>query len=101
MRNIGIEFGEVELDLVCSRMEIPHAIIYSSYEVIYQGLEGEASQAAKNALDLLKVFSFFHSENIQVNVLQQAAINPRLEKREQVRKAEQEKGDRRGPISKS
>jgi hypothetical protein len=101
MRNIGIEFGEVELDSVCSRMKIPHAIIYSSYEVIYQGLEGEESQAAKNALDLLKVFSFFHCENIQVNVLQQAAINPRLEKREQVRKAEQEKGDRRGPISKS
>lgn len=78
-----------------------YTIIYSSYEVMYQGLEEKESQAAKDALDLLKMFSFFHCENIQVSVLRQAATNPRLEKREQVRKAEQEKGDRRRSISKS
>jgi tetratricopeptide (TPR) repeat protein len=78
-----------------------YSIIYSSYEIMYHGLEERESQAANDALDLLKMFSFFHRENIRIDILRLAATNPRLEKREQARKSQEEKRDRRKPISMS
>ncbi|MCJ1462094.1 hypothetical protein MMC07_000694 [Pseudocyphellaria aurata] len=53
--------------------------VYSSYEIIYQGLETAERTAAKDAVELLKTFAFLHSENIRVDFLTKAAINPRLE----------------------
>lgn len=65
--------------------------IYSSYEVIYLGLEGKDTQAAKDAIELLKTFSFFHRENIRVDFLTRAALNPAAEREEEERQKQNEK----------
>ncbi|MCJ1268890.1 hypothetical protein MMC22_008778 [Lobaria immixta] len=57
--------------------------VYSSYEVIYQGLEASERTEAKDAIQLLKTFSFLHCENIRVDFLTKAAINPRLEEKQE------------------
>lgn len=57
--------------------------VYSSYEIIYRGLEATETEEAKDAVELLKIFSFLHCENIRVDVLIRAATNPRLEREEQ------------------
>ena len=53
--------------------------VYSTYEILYHGLDRAKTQAARDAIELLKVFSFFHCENIRIDILVRAAINPRLE----------------------
>ncbi|RDW69224.1 hypothetical protein BP6252_08244 [Coleophoma cylindrospora] len=53
--------------------------VYSSYEILYRGLEAMNRVEFKDALDLLKLFSFFHHENIPFNVLIAAVRHPRLE----------------------
>ena len=65
--------------------------IYSSYEVIYLGLEGKDSQAAKDAIELLKTFSFFHRENIRVDFLTRAALNPAAEREEEEKQKQKER----------
>ncbi|PMB73412.1 Kinesin light chain [Beauveria bassiana] len=54
--------------------------VYSSYEMIYVGLESKQDQRSKDALQLLKIFSFFHRENIELDLLKTAAMNPRRER---------------------
>lgn len=61
--------------------------VYSSYEIIYQGLEAAERTEAKDAIHLLKTFSFLHCENIRVDFLTKAAINPRLEREQQEKDA--------------
>lgn len=61
--------------------------VYSSYEIIYQGLEDAERAEAKDAVQLLKTFSFLHCENIRVDFLTKAAINPRLERENQQNEA--------------
>ena len=53
--------------------------VYSTYEILYHGLELGKSQASKDAIDLLKLFSFLHCENIRIDILIRAATNPGLE----------------------
>ncbi|KXG49652.1 Tetratricopeptide-like helical [Penicillium griseofulvum] len=54
--------------------------VYSSYEMIYLGLESKANDQARDALELLKTFSFFYWENIEFDLLVNAASNPRRER---------------------
>ncbi|CAG7925902.1 unnamed protein product [Penicillium olsonii] len=54
-------------------------IVYSSYEMIYLGLENKDDSVSKDALELLKIFSFFHWENIEFDFIKNAALNPRRE----------------------
>jgi len=56
--------------------------VYSSYEVIYHRLEENPTQDAKDAVELLKMFSFLHCENIQTQLLLNAAHHPLLESKE-------------------
>ena len=65
-------------------------IVYSSYETLYQKLQESTMQKDKDAIELLKVFSFLHRENIRFDVLQAAAKNPWLELKAQ-KEEEQEK----------
>ena len=65
--------------------------IYSSYEIIYLGLETKDTQAAKDAIELLKTFSFFHRENIRADFLTKAALNPAAEREEEARQKEKQK----------
>lgn len=64
--------------------------IYSSYEVIYLGLEGKDTLAAMDAIELLKTFSFFHRENIRVDFLTRAALNPAAEREEEEKQKKNE-----------
>ncbi|KAJ5133888.1 Tetratricopeptide-like helical [Penicillium atrosanguineum] len=55
-------------------------VVYSSYEMIYIRLENKADERSRDALELLKVFSFFHWENIEFDLIKTAAMNPRRER---------------------
>ena len=68
-----------------------YAIIYSTYEIMYRGLMARKTPASKDAIDLLKMFSFFHHENIRVEILLQAADNPKAEQKQQAKQAEDER----------
>ncbi|MCJ1315274.1 hypothetical protein MMC15_000591 [Xylographa vitiligo] len=68
-----------------------NAAIYSSYELIHSGLLSEGTQASEDALDLLKIFSFFHRQHIRVDIFLRAARNPRRELLEQKRKEQEER----------
>lgn len=55
-------------------------IVYSSYEMIYVGLESKTDEQSRDALDLLRIFSYLHWENIEFDLLKTAAMNPRRER---------------------
>lgn len=61
--------------------------VYSSYEIIYQALEDAERTEAKDAVQLMGLFSFLHCENIRVDFLTKAAINPKLERAEREKEA--------------
>ncbi|KAM4067329.1 hypothetical protein HRG_001301 [Hirsutella rhossiliensis] len=54
--------------------------VYSSYEMIYVGLENKTDRRSRDALELLKMFSFFYRENIEFDLIKTAATNPRRER---------------------
>ncbi|KAJ5752058.1 Tetratricopeptide-like helical [Penicillium odoratum] len=54
--------------------------VWSTYEIIYVGLERKDSPQSRDALELLKTFSFFHWENIEFEFITSAALNPRRER---------------------
>jgi hypothetical protein len=60
-----------------------NAIIYSSYEIMYQGLLAKNTQASRDALELFKLFSFLHRQRTRVDIFMRAASNPKPEAREQ------------------
>ena len=64
--------------------------IYSSYEIIYLGLEARETEEAKDAIEILKLSSFLHHENIRVDVFTRAALIPRLELEAQEKEKEKE-----------
>lgn len=68
-----------------------NAAIHSSYELIHDALVAKKTQATKDALDLLKVFSFIHGQRIRVDVFLRAASNPAIEMLEQHERAQEEK----------
>ena len=67
-----------------------NAAIYSSYELIHDGIVAKGTQASEDALDLLKVFSFLHRQRIRADIFLRAASNPRLEILEQERRDHEE-----------
>ena len=74
------------------------AAIYSTYELIHDGIMAKGTQASEDALDLLKVFSFLHRQRIRADIFLRAATNPKLELLEQERREQQEmniNGDKR------
>ena len=54
--------------------------VYTSYEMIYVGLENKNDQRSRDALELLKMFSFFYRENTQFDLIKAAAMTPRRER---------------------
>ena len=67
-----------------------NATIYSSFEIIRDGLVAKKTQASEDALDLLKIFSFLHRQRIRVDIFLRAASNPKLEMLEQKKREEEE-----------
>lgn len=65
--------------------------VYSSFEINLQGLKNkvpleskEGATAAKDAIELLQMFSLFHSKNIRFEFLTNAMTNPKKEREEQL-----------------
>jgi len=54
--------------------------IYSSYEILYRGLEAMNYQRFKDAIQLLQLFSFLHHENIPFDILVAASEHSRIER---------------------
>ncbi|KAL9074847.1 MAG: hypothetical protein Q9161_001985 [Pseudevernia consocians] len=66
--------------------------IYSTFEINFRGLENKATAQseegrteAKDAIQLLHMFSFFHRENIQLEFLTRAIVYPKIEQEQQVK----------------
>jgi tetratricopeptide (TPR) repeat protein len=56
---------------------------YATYEVSYRGIEGKGTEASEDAIQLLKMFSFFHFKNIRFDILRKAILNCAIEKAQQ------------------
>jgi len=54
--------------------------VYSSIEMNYTRFKDKGGEAALDALELLNLFSFFHCENIRVDILTHAAKNPSIQR---------------------
>ena len=50
--------------------------VFSSYEILYQSLEASQEERCQDAVELLQVFSYLHYQNIRLETLIRAAINP-------------------------
>ena len=67
-----------------------NAVIYSSFELIHDGLSAKQTQSSADALDLLKIFSFLHRQRIRIDIFLRAASNPEFETRERERRNQEE-----------
>ena len=65
--------------------------VYSSYEIIYRGFEAKETEEARDAIELIRLFSFFHCENIRVDMLIKAATTPKIEREAQEEERQREK----------
>lgn len=54
--------------------------VYSSYEIIYRGLENTPAVSTQDAIDLLKLFSFLSSESLRIEVLITAVRHPQRQR---------------------
>lgn len=55
--------------------------VYSSYEIIYRGLENTPAVSTRDAIDLLKLFSFLSSESLRLEVLITAVRHPQRQQK--------------------
>ena len=65
--------------------------VYTSYEIVFRGLEVIRSQRYRDAVQLLKFFSFLHYEQIHFDALIAAIENPRKQRVADVQEAEHQK----------
>ena len=68
-----------------------NAAIYSSYELIHNGISARKTPASEDALDLLRIFSFLDRQQIKLNIFLRAASNPGIESLHEMRKEEEGK----------
>ena len=50
--------------------------VFAPYDAMLRNLEEEHSESAQDAIELLKLFSFMHNENISFDMLAKSARNP-------------------------
>ena len=65
--------------------------VFSSYEILYQSLEASSEERFQDAAELLNVFSYFHFQNIRLDFLLSAAINPYKEADQREKEAREDK----------
>jgi tetratricopeptide (TPR) repeat protein len=63
--------------------ETGHMKAHATFEVMYNGLEEKNTESSRDAIQLLKMFSFFHCENIRRDVLEKAIYNRKLEREQE------------------
>ncbi|KAM5442096.1 hypothetical protein MferCBS31731_002925 [Microsporum ferrugineum] len=56
---------------------------HATYEVSYSGIEKKGTEASVDAIQLLKLFSFFYYKNIRFDIIKKAVINCEIERVEQ------------------
>jgi tetratricopeptide (TPR) repeat protein len=49
--------------------------VFSSYEILYQSLESSEEQSFQDAIELLQVISYFHFQNVRLDIFIYAATN--------------------------
>ncbi|KAI9713724.1 MAG: hypothetical protein M1812_006562 [Candelaria pacifica] len=62
--------------------------VYSSYEIIFRGLEATDSTPTQDAVELIKMFSFLSWEDLRIDVLTTSVEHPRLQLEDDKREAE-------------
>ena len=62
----------------------------ATYEVSYRGIEQKGTEPSEDAIQLLRMFSFFYFKNIRFDILKRAVLNSGLEQLQQ-EKADQER----------
>jgi tetratricopeptide (TPR) repeat protein len=73
--------------------ENKHSInVFSTYEILYESLQSSRKASYRDAVELLHVFSYFHFQNIRLDVLINSAVNS-LKEEEQQRKEASEMED--------
>ncbi|TAQ86299.1 hypothetical protein B7494_g5375 [Chlorociboria aeruginascens] len=65
--------------------------VFSSYEILYQSLTSSQDQSFQDAVELLHVFSYLHFQNIRLDILINAAINPLKEARQREKEASEDR----------
>ena len=73
--------------------------IYSTFEIIYIGLEHREGEDSQDAVELLKMFSFLYREKIEFEMLVAAATNPRLEQKQRDSTSEEDLSASKRPLS--
>ncbi len=73
--------------------------VYASYEIVFRGLEAIKLQRYRDAVQLLKIFSFLHYENIPFEFLIASVRHPRLQQEADAQSLEQ--GDKQAATSQS
>lgn len=63
----------------------------TTFEMSYDGILEKQTQSSGDAIQLLKMFSFFYFKNIRFDIMRRAVLNCEIEKADQ-EKAEREKG---------
>ena len=66
--------------------------VYSAFEINFRGLQGKGTVESEDAVQLLQMFSFFHRENIRIEFLSKAAMNPIAQQKYQAAEEEKENG---------
>jgi len=52
--------------------------VYASYEIVFRGLENMKGRMYRDAVELLKLFSFLHHEHVHYDILIAAVTHPRI-----------------------
>ena len=65
--------------------------VFSSYEILYQSMESSQDERFRDAVELLHVFSYFHFQNIRLDILIGAAVNPLKEAKQMEDEVQEEK----------
>ena len=75
--------------------------VYSSYEILFRGLENTDALAAQDAVELLKIFSFMSNEEIRFDFLTAAVRHPRLQEEHDMQERQRREEDERDPKKRS
>ena len=75
--------------------------VYSSYEILFRGLENTPATAAQDAVELLKIFSFMSNEEIRFDFLTAAVTHPRLQEEHDMQEKQEGEAAERDPKKRS
>lgn len=64
--------------------------VFSTYEILYHGMQSSQEEKFQDAVELLHVFSYMHFQNVRLDIFTSAAINPL---KEAARRKEEEEAD--------